>query len=101
MAICGEPDLQLAIVEDMAGPRATQLFKLSLAALVAFLLVTVALLTHTTRIERSWNSRKLASGNLHMFAEIQIDQKCKYSVSMAERAKRVVPVFMFCFLWLE
>jgi hypothetical protein len=53
MVVCAEADLQLAIVEDMAAPRATQLFKLSLAALVTFLSVTVALLTHTIRIERS------------------------------------------------
>ena len=62
MAICAEADLQLAIVEDIAA-RATQLLKPSLAALVTFLSVTVALLTHTTRIERSWNSKKLSLGN--------------------------------------
>ena len=53
IAICAEADLQLAIVEDMA-PRLTQLLKLRFAALVTFLSVTVALLTHTTHIERSW-----------------------------------------------
>lgn len=64
MAICAEADLQLAIVEDMAASQATQLPKLSLAALVAFPSGTVAPLTHTTRIERSWNSWKLLSGNV-------------------------------------
>ena len=89
MAICAEADLQLAIMEDIVGPRATQQLKLSLAALVAFLSVTVALLTHTTHIERSWDHMKLPPGTLHVphVAEIQMRQECRYSVSIASHRR--------------
>jgi hypothetical protein len=62
MEICAEADLPLAAVEDMAPPGAIQLLKVSLTGLVAFLSVTVAPLTHTTRIESNRNSRKFPLG---------------------------------------